>query len=87
MAPKNHRRFLGMPLNVSLDTRHPRNEMCFAVHAPGDGVNRVSVFEHIRGSRVGEKLYPQHALPNGHRCFIYDVGAQCIEECEVDKAR
>lgn len=45
----------------------------------------MTVFEHIEGSKVYNKLFDDYILPNGKRAYYYYQGGSLVHEIEVPR--
>jgi hypothetical protein len=41
---------------------------------------KLSIFEHVEGSKVSKGLFPAYQLPNGKQAFMYYNGGQLLDE-------
>lgn len=40
----------------------------------------LTLFEHVKGSKVGQDLFPAYQLPNGKQTFMYYNGGVLLDE-------
>jgi hypothetical protein len=70
-------------VQVCLGPKRPRQVISFEdkIRISDDTSQpRLTIFEHIEGSRVSQGLYPSYQLPNGKQTFMYYSGGLMLDE-------
>lgn len=49
----------------------------------GSTGSKLTVFEHIKGSKLSEGLFPSYSLPNGLQAHYYYAGGKLMDEIDV----
>lgn len=73
-------------MKVVLEPWNPRNTVSFKRNflEPSKTPVRLVAFEHVKGSKVYDGLFPTFLLPNGKEAHFYDPGSHTVDEMVME---